>query len=57
LKTHIETVHEKHRDHVCGYCKGVAFGTASNLKNHMRISAIQIHEDQAQPCGTKHAKK
>jgi len=55
LKTHIETVHEKRRDHVCGYCKGVAFGTASNLKNH--ISAIQIHEDQAQPCGTKHAKK
>ena len=40
LKTHIETVHEKRRDHVCGYCKGVAFGTASTLKAH--ISAIHL---------------
>ena len=40
LKTHIETVHEKRRDHVCGYCKGVAFGRASTLKAH--ISAIHL---------------
>ena len=40
LKTHIETVHEKRRDHVCGYCKGVAFGAAGNLKAH--ISAIHL---------------
>ena len=40
LKRHIETVHEKRRDHVCGYCKGVAFGTAGNLKAH--ISAIHL---------------
>jgi hypothetical protein len=31
-------VHEKRRDHACGYCEGVAFGTASDLKKH--ISAI-----------------
>ena len=38
---HIETVvHEKRRDHVCGYCKGVAFGRASTLKAH--ISAIHL---------------
>ena len=40
LKRHIETVHEKRRDHVCGYCKGAAFGTASTLKAH--ISAIHL---------------
>ena len=40
LKTHIETVHEKRRDHARGYCKGVAFGTAGNLKAH--ISAIHL---------------
>ena len=42
LKTHIETVHEKRRDHACGYmyCKGVTFGTAGNLKAH--ISAIHL---------------
>ena len=30
LKAHIETVHEKRRDHACpyAYCKGVTFGTA-----------------------------
>ena len=28
------------RHHVCGYCKGVAFGTAGNLKKH--ISAIHL---------------
>ena len=40
LTKHIETVHEKRRDHVCGYCKGVAFGTAGNLKRH--IGAIHL---------------
>ena len=30
----------KHRDHVCGYCKGVAFGRAGTLKAH--ISAIHL---------------
>ena len=39
-ETHIETVHEKRRDHVCGYCKGVAFGRAGDLKAH--ISAIHL---------------
>ena len=33
-------VHEKRRDHACPYCKGVAFGTAGNLKAH--ISAIHL---------------
>jgi hypothetical protein len=27
-------------DHACGYCKGVAFETAGNLKAH--ISAIRL---------------
>jgi hypothetical protein len=40
LTRHIETVHEKRRDHVCGYCKGVASGTASTLEAH--ISAIHL---------------
>ena len=37
---HARSVHEKRRDHVCPYCKGVAFGTASTLKKH--ISAIHL---------------
>jgi hypothetical protein len=40
LKTHIKVVHEKRRDHACGYCQGVAFGTASTLKAH--ISAVHL---------------
>jgi hypothetical protein len=40
LKTHIQSVHEKRRDHVCGYCQGVAFGTAGTLKAH--ISAVHL---------------
>ena len=40
LKTHIETVHEKRRDHACPYCEGVAFGRAGDLKAH--ISAIHL---------------
>jgi hypothetical protein len=40
LKKNIKVVHEKRRDHVCPYCEGVAFGTASNLKMH--ISAIHL---------------
>ena len=39
-KTHIETVHEKRRDHACPYCKGAAFGEKSSLKTH--ISAIHL---------------
>jgi len=35
-----ETVHEKHRDHACGFCKGVAFGRASDLKAH--TSAVHV---------------
>ena len=42
LKTHIETVHEKRRDHVCGYCKGVAFGRASTLKKHIDVVHLKI---------------
>jgi hypothetical protein len=33
-------VHEKRRDHACGYCKDVAFGTTSTLKAH--ISAVHL---------------
>ena len=40
LKTHIETVHEKRRDHVCVYCKGVAFGTKGTLKAHITAECI-----------------
>ena len=40
MKTHIKTVNEKRRDHVCGYCKGVAFGTANSLERH--ISAVHL---------------
>ena len=43
LKTHIETVHEKRRDHACGYCKGVAFGMASTLKlKHIDVVHLKI---------------
>ena len=38
--SHIKVVHEKRRDHACGYCDGVAFGTAGNLKAH--ISAVHL---------------
>jgi hypothetical protein len=40
LKTHIEAVHEKRRDHACQYCPDVAFGEKSTLKAH--ISAIHL---------------
>jgi hypothetical protein len=40
LTRHIKVVHEKRRDHACGYCEGVAFGTASHLKKH--ISAVHL---------------
>ena len=33
-------VHLKRRDHVCPYCKGVAFGTKSNLTTHIET----VHE-------------
>jgi len=35
-------VHEKRRDHVCGYCKGVAFGRASTLKKHIDVVHLKI---------------
>ena len=38
----LETVHENRRDHVCGYCKGVAFGTASTLKKHIEVVHLTI---------------
>ena len=40
LKRHIETVHEKRRDHACRYCPGVAFGTNSCLTQHIKT----VHE-------------
>jgi len=40
--TPIQTVHEKRRDHVCGYCKGVAFGRASTLKKHIDVVHLKI---------------
>ena len=40
LTKHIKVVHEKRRDHACGYCDGVAFGTAGTLKAH--ISAVHL---------------
>ena len=40
LKTHVETVHEKRRDHACPYCNGVAFGEKSTLKTHIKV----VHE-------------
>ena len=42
LTKHIKVVHEKRRDHACGYCQGVAFGTASNLKAHIRAIHLKI---------------
>jgi len=33
-------VHEKRRDFACQYCKGVAFGRASDLRRH--VSAIHV---------------
>jgi hypothetical protein len=35
-------VHEKRRDHVCGYCDGVAFGRASGLKAHIDAVHLKI---------------
>ena len=40
LETHIETVHEKRRDHACPYCKGIAFGEKGTLTKHIKI----VHE-------------
>ena len=39
LKTHIETVHEKRRDHACPHCPS-AFGVKSSLKTHIKT----VHE-------------
>ena len=39
LKTHIETVHEKRRDHACPHCP-CAFGTKSTMKTHIEV----VHE-------------
>ena len=40
LKTHIETVHEKRRDHACPYCPGAAFGEKGTLTRHIET----VHE-------------
>jgi hypothetical protein len=37
---HTKTVHEKRRDHACGCCQDVSFGTAGTLKKH--ISAVHL---------------
>jgi hypothetical protein len=39
LKRHIETVHEKRRDHACPHCPS-AFGAKSSLKTHIQT----VHE-------------
>ena len=48
-KTHIKTVLEKRRDHACGYCQGVAFGTAGTLKAHFSAVHLKIKRSR----GTK----
>jgi hypothetical protein len=40
VKTHIETVHEKCRDHACPYCDGV--GHKRSLKMHIET----VHENR-----------
>jgi len=40
LKTHIETVHEKRRDHACPCCPGVAFGRKGTLQAHVLAQSI-----------------
>jgi DNA-directed RNA polymerase subunit RPC12/RpoP len=39
LKRHIETVHEKRRDHACPHCPS-AFGQKSTLRTHVET----VHE-------------
>ena len=39
LKRHIETVHEKRRDHACPHCPS-AFGVKSHLTKHIKV----VHE-------------
>jgi hypothetical protein len=39
LKTHIETVHEKRRDHACPHCPS-AFGEKGHLTRHIKV----VHE-------------
>jgi hypothetical protein len=40
-------VHEKRRDHACGYCKGVAFGTTSDLKKHTSAVHLKVKRSRA----------
>jgi hypothetical protein len=41
-KVYFQVVHEKRRDHACGYCTGVAFGAASGLKAHISMIHLKI---------------
>ncbi len=47
MKTHIKVVHEKRRDHACGYCDGVAFGTAGTLKRHIDVVHLKIKRSRS----------
>jgi hypothetical protein len=43
-------VHEKRRDHACGYCKDAAFGTAGNLKTHIATVHEKRRDHACQYC-------
>ena len=43
LTTHVRTVHEKRKDHVCSQC-AAAFGSAGHLTRHVRA----MHPDNLQ---------
>jgi hypothetical protein len=50
LKTHIETVHEKCRDHACPYCPGVAFGAKSTLAIHIDVVHLKLRDHACPYC-------
>jgi hypothetical protein len=39
---HIETVHEKRRDHACPYCPVVAYQTKGHLTRHIDVVHLKI---------------